>query len=183
MAEESGLSELEGFVTEETPKQPSQGGIKKWLIYGGIGLIAAIAAGSLVYFILFPKYQEWQTNKLLEEQNIGSTQEEEEVEREEIGQTYTISDLTINPKNSMGRRYAVFEVVLEVKDAGTVEQLKRYHPIIMDRFISYLRQKTMLELADDNYITKIKKDLMGIVNKILGEELVYDLYFTRFVLE
>lgn len=148
---------------------------KKWPLIAGIITVQVIAAILLVVFFLFPRYQQWT--------GAGEIEEPVKEAKKELGYIYTISDLTINPKNSMGRRFAVFEIALEVKDNKSIEELKKYHPILMDRCISYFRTKTVAELSAQIQMNVIKDDLKMIVNQLIGYDAVSDLYFTRFVLE
>ncbi len=165
--------------TEQVENQPApadeQTKKKKWPLIAGIIVVQVIAAVLLVVFFLFPRYQQWA--------EAGEIEEPVKEEKKELGFIYTISDLTVNPKNSMGRRFAVFEVALEVKDNKSIEALKKYHPILMDRCISYFRTKTVAELSAQIQMDVIKDDLKLIVNQVLGYDAVNDLYFTRFVLE
>ncbi|MCD4691642.1 MAG: flagellar basal body-associated FliL family protein [Calditrichales bacterium] len=160
---------------QESSEEVYPGKKKNWGLIIGVVLAQLIAVGFIVKFLVFPS--EGESSESVEE-------EAEQVEETKgIGLIYKISDLTINPKNSMGKRFAVFEVALEVEDAAAVEELKKYNPIIVDRFIGYFRTKTVLELSSQESLVSIKKDLKEIVNDVMQEEVVNNLYFTRYVLE
>lgn len=167
------------MADEEIMPQPElkENKSKKLMIYGGIGLAQVIVAFVLVYFIIYPKYLEWT-------QGGGSTQEEiEKKERKPLGLLYTISSLTINPRDSRGNRFAVFEVVLELEDEETKVLVTQYEPVIVDRMLAFLRTKSVDELSFLNLTTDIKTELMHITNEILVDKKVINIYFTRFVLE
>jgi len=156
---------------QEAPKK------KKGLLIGIIILVQLIVAAVLVIFIIYPKF-------------AGNGEEAEEKPKEkteeaghQLGPTYTISDLTVNPKGSMGRRFAVFEVVLEMNDAAYIEKITQIKPVIVDRFLSYLREKTVAEFSSSEQMKIIRNDLKNIVNSVLNEDAVKNLYFTRYVLE
>lgn len=100
-----------------------------------------------------------------------------------IGEVFIISGLTINPIDSKGRRFAVFEIALECHDKKIVNLLKRYEPRIKDEFIALLRSKTVAELSLSSAMESTKKQLHKIVNEILGEWKIDNIYFTEFVLQ
>jgi len=161
-------------AVEEKPK----GG--KTMIIIGAGVVMIVVAVVLVVFVLFPKYQEMTGQ--------ASSEPEEVVVEEkpmELGQIFKIENITINPKGSMGRRFAVFEVALEYDDAdpGFGDQIFKLQPVITDKFISYLRTKTVMELSRDTEIDTIRLHLKNIVNDLFKKEAISNLYFTRFVLE
>lgn len=149
----------------------------KLIFLGSVVILPLIAAIILVVFVIFPKYQSQA------QESPNPKQKTESKKKKEIGQIYTISDLTVNPRNSLGRRYAVFEIALEVPNQKAIDKLKRYHPIIMDRFLEYLRNRSVQELSGEMSVDQLKQEMIGLVNEILNEDLVMDLYFTRFVLE
>lgn len=142
----------------------------------GMVLLQIIAAAAIAYFVILPKFEEV-TNP------AGGEQVAEKPEPYELGYIYTISDLTVNPKGSMGHRFAVFEIALEVKEQPVLKELEKYHPIIVDKFLSYFRTKSVEELTTPVHIRAIKEDLKLMVNEILAKKAVINLYFTRYVLE
>lgn len=174
MADEQ-IKENEGQAAEVEPKP--KGGKTMMIIGAGVAMI--VVAVVLVVFILFPKYQELTGQ---------DTAEQEEVIKEEpktLGQVFKIENITINPKGSMGRRFAVFEVALEYQDSDPEfgNTLFSLQPVIMDRFISYLRTKTVMELSKESQIDTIRYHMRDIVNDLVKKEAITHLYFTRFVLE
>lgn len=165
-----------GESTEEEVK-PSGG--KKGMLILIAGVVMLVVAIALVVFVIFPKYQE------LTGQADPMEEVEEKVSEEpvEIGKILKIENITINPKGSMGRRFAVFEIALEYHDSELEPTLKTYMPIILDRYQTYLRSKTVLELSTTDYIDTIRSDLKAIVNDLLKSDKISNLYFTRFVLQ
>jgi flagellar basal body-associated protein FliL len=162
---------------ENNGQEPEAPKKKKGLLIVIIVLAQLVVAAALVIFIIYPKYA-----------GNGSEQEEAPAEKTEeagaqLGPTYTISDLTVNPKGSMGRRFAVFEVVLEMNDAAYIEKVKQIKPVIVDKFLSYLREKTVADFSMSEQMKIIRNDLRKIVNAVLDEDAVKNLYFTRYVLE
>ncbi len=138
-----------------------------------IGLPLLIIGGAAMFFLM----------PML----AGEESKEEATEIEEtlrpLEKTLTITGLTVNPRNSMGKRFAVFELVLAVENDEVMEVLKKREPILKDRFIEYFRAKTVEELAMDSLMQNRKDDIIAMTNKVAGKKAVYDVFFTRFILQ
>ncbi|MCD6374677.1 MAG: flagellar basal body-associated FliL family protein [Caldisericaceae bacterium] len=157
-------------------KAPEAKNPTKWGLIISLFFVQILLAVVLVYFLILPRFSPASSN--------NSTKEEiAKTESKEPGILVTIDNLTINPKGSYGRRYAVFEVALEVPDEDAKKEIEKFKPKIVDSYILYLRSKTIEELTVKLDIELMKKEMIDQVNKILGKPLVQNLYFTRFVLE
>ncbi|HHE54501.1 MAG TPA: flagellar basal body-associated FliL family protein [Caldithrix abyssi] len=157
-------------------KAPEAKNPTKWGLIISLFFVQILLAVVLVYFLILPRLSPASSN--------NSTKEEiAKTESKEPGILVTIDNLTINPKGSYGRRYAVFEVALEVPDEDAKKEIEKFKPKIVDSYILYLRSKTIEELTVKLDIELMKKEMIDQVNKILGKPLVQNLYFTRFVLE
>ncbi len=163
-------------IKEATGKEKSGG--KKSMILLIIGVVMIVLAAVLVIFVIFPKYQQM---------NGGAAEEEVAEEVPEgpvpIGKILKIENITINPKGSQGRRFAVFEMALEYSNPELEPTLKTYMPIILDRYQTYLRTKTVRDLTSVSEIDSIRSDLKEIVVDMLKTDEITNLYFTRFVLQ
>ncbi len=168
-------------VTPEADSQEKQEEKKpnktKWSVVISLIAVQLIAAVLLVYFVIVPRV--WPNNK----KSDGKAQVAKKKEKQGIGVIYTISDLTVNPKDSYGRRFAVFEIALELPNKDAKAEIEKFKPVIVDNILEYLRSKTVAELTVELDIEQMKSDLKNRVNNILGHNLVRNLYFTRFVLE
>lgn len=167
----------ENLENNEQNEGNKAGGKKTGLIII-ILVVVLLLAAALVFFILYPKYQ----------QLTGTKDETEQVQKEEekaagIGLIYKISGLTVNPKNSMGRRFAVFDLALEYSDPQVNDRLNKFQPIILDRLLIYLRSKTIAEYSAPETIDKMRSEMKKIINEVLQQDIISNLYFTRFVLE
>ncbi len=145
-----------------------------------IGVVLLLVSIALVMFVIFPKYQEM----------TGAAQEQAAETKEAtddkpaIGLIYKISNITVNPKGSLGRRFAVFEVALEYQEPELDKEITTLEPIIIDHFIQFLRTKTVMQLTQEEEMEKIRAEMKRIVNKILKKEnAITNIFFTRYVLE
>ncbi len=161
---------------KEEVKEKSGG--KKSMLLLIVGVVMIVLAAVLVIFVIFPKYQQM---------NGGAVEEEVAEEVPEgptpIGKILKIENITINPKGSQGRRFAVFEMALEYSNPELEPTLKTYMPMILDRYQTYLRTKTVRDLTSVSEIDSIRSDLKQIVADMLKTDEITNLYFTRFVLQ
>lgn len=158
-------------------KAPEAKNPTKWGLIIALFFVQILVAVALVYFLILPRLSPASNNNSAEEEKVAKT------ESKEPGILVTIDNLTINPKGSYGRRYAVFEVALEVPDEEAKAEIEKFKPKIVDAYLLYLRSKTIEELTVKLDIDLMKQEMIDQVNKILGKPLVQNLYFTRFVLE
>ncbi len=152
---------------------------KKKLTYIIVFVVQIILAFVLIKFVVFP----WYYNDSTEEEVEEVQEETEDSEPKDIGHIYKISNLTVNPSGSRGRRFAVFEMAISVQTVEFVEELKKYDAVIKDNFIQYLRSKTVEDLSADTIAVTLKADLLDIAGDIVGHEELNDIYFTRFILQ
>ncbi len=174
------MAEEKEDVTQETPEEQPEKKSKKGLYAALIGAQLVIAA-VLAWYFIFPEYQQLAEAKALTEGT--EAQEAEEHEPRELGQIYSIQNITVNPKGSGGTRFAVFELALEVMEEGDLESIQKYEMVLMDNYINYFRSRTVNELTDETFTDSMKEDLKVLANDILGRDAVSRVYFTRFVLE
>lgn len=155
----------------------------KVMLISIIVAVQIVAAILLIIFVILPQFVDDPVSG--EEGSISDMVEEAEDEGEEreLGEIYEISDLTVNPKGSMGRRFAVFELALEINSADDVPTLQKFHPLIKDGYINHLRTKTVLEYSNEQKIEEIKRELKDLANSVLGRKVVRNVFFTRYVLQ
>ncbi len=174
------------MAEEEVQDSPKPKG-KKGLLITVILLLQVVIAVALVYFIIMPKFMDNKKSEVTEEEKQEEKAEKEKPEtgqqKKELGAIHKITSLTVNPKDSNGRHYAVLDIGMELMTADQLEELKKYEPIIIDRFISYLRNKTMAELATENTQASMKMDMMRMVNSLMADSMVTNIYFTKYILE
>ncbi len=162
----------------EEEKVPEAKNPTKWGLIIGLFFAQVVVAVILVYFLILPRLAPSSKGQGDEAKN-----EKVEVKSKEPGVLVDIKNLTINPKGSYGRRYAVFEVALEVPDEEAKAELEKFKPKIIDAFLLYLRSKSVEDLTVNLDIELMKHEMVTKANEILGQPLVQNLYFTRFVLE
>ena len=163
---------------DQDQEETQAAGSKKSMLIVIILVVSLITALSLVYFVLYPKYQEMTGG-------ADSTLVEEEPEKKEIvvGKLFKIEGLTVNPKNSMGRRFVVLDIVLEYQNEEDELKLNEFRPLIFDALLKYFRSKTVEHYSAQDAMEIMRVEIIVLVNEILPEEIITNLYFTRYMLE
>lgn len=152
---------------------------KKKMLYIIIFVIQIIVGLALVKFLIIPWYNGKDEEVLGEEfQDV-----QPEIEQKEIGTIYRLPALTVNPKGSRGRRFAVIEIAFSVPEEVIVEDVKKYEPVLIDNLINYFRSKTVADLSIDTVMTLLKDDVMEITSNVVGGDKIQDIYFTNFILQ
>jgi len=179
MADE--VEEKEEVVEE--PEQEQGKKSSKAVLYISIIAVQLLIAGFLIWKFVMPEYNELTDLNEAVSEEVDEQTDEDDDEPKELGVMYKIENLTVNPKGTRGMRYAVFEFSLEVPGEDEITVLEKYKTVLIDNYIAYFRNRTMADLANDELLDSLKLDLSNIANNVLGDELVNNVYFTRFVLE
>jgi len=150
-----------------------------------VAIIAAqlLVAVFLVWKFVLPEYQQLNDATEVVTEQVENVAEEEDAEPLELGVMYQVESLTVNPRGTRGMRFAIFEFSLEVPGEDEIQILEKYKMVLVDNYISYFRNQTMNTLADDTKIDSLKLNLANIANEVVGQKIVHNVYFTRFVLE
>lgn len=116
-------------------KAPEAKNPTKWGLIISLFFVQILLAVVLVYFLILPRLSPASSN--------NSTKEEiAKTESKEPGILVTIDNLTINPKGSYGRRYAVFEVALEVPDEDAKRKSKSLNlKLLILIFCTYVQKQ------------------------------------------
>lgn len=149
------------------------------MMYMVIFAIQVIVGFALVYFFIVPWYSG-------NEEEVPEDYYEEvqtEIEPKKMGTIYKLPALTVNPKGSRGRRFAVIEIAFSIPEEIVVEEVKKYEPVLIDNFINYFRSKTVEELSVDTIMTVLKDDVLEITSNVVGADKIQEIYFTNFILQ
>ncbi|MCB0281051.1 MAG: flagellar basal body-associated FliL family protein [Calditrichae bacterium] len=178
------MAEEEKIEEQEQQEEVFDDKKKKKVLYLVVILAQLIIAGFLIWYFVWPEYEEFQgLDESITEVKGESVDEDEESEPKELGVMYQIENLTVNPKGTRGMRFAVFEFSLEVPSEETKQELDKYKTVLIDNYIKYFRSRSIVELSKDSMTDSLKIDIARITDEILGEKVVQNVYFTRFVLE
>lgn len=170
MADEEVKKGQETEEPSDDQKAEKKGGLLKFIL---IPLILLIQAG-IAYYVVF--------NVLLKDPN---QLEEPKAQKEnlDVGQFFEINDLVVNPAESGGRRYLVLEVALETTNQKLLEEVKSKEIWVRDAIITLLTKKTAEELIELTVRTKLKKEILDVLNARMAEGEFDRLYFKKYLLQ
>ena len=99
------------------------------------------------------------------------------------GLYYSIENLIINPAESRGERYLLISITFEMDNSTALSQIENKNAQIVDRINTLLSQRTVSQVKSINDRIEIKKEIIMIINELLNQKAVRNLYFTKFVMQ
>jgi len=102
----------------------------------------------------------------------------------EVGTIVELDELVVNPAESMGRRFAVVKIALELTDAKVQKDIDKQLPLINDELIKILASKSVEYLSNIAARDSLREEIrLAINNRLPGREGVNKIFFTGFVLQ
>jgi flagellar basal body-associated protein FliL len=145
----------------------------KILVITLVVIVSSLGAFSITKFILLPKYRAHRAPRQVDANRKMAP----------IGFVHVIKDLTVNTRESKGRRFVVAEYAIEAKEKSVINEVKSREPQLRDEFIKYLRNRTVDQILDAGFQEDSKSDLMTIVNKRLNSGKIDSLYYTKLIVQ
>ncbi len=151
--------------------------------------MAAIAAlGTLVY-----------TKVLFKRPPITEPQERARIAKEELSiendadaGTVEVKDVNVNiastPYEEGGKKkekthFATLSFVLSIRDTDKQSLFDEVRPVFMDKLIQHLGKKTYPSLTSVQGRYLLRSEIVALANKLAGETIFKDVYFTQFIVE
>lgn len=95
-----------------------------------------------------------------------------------------LPSLTANLQDGDYRRYVRLTIVLEYTDAKVGEEIAKSPYRYNDIIIGVLRDKSVVDIATEEKIELLRKELIGKINEALGEVgNIENLYFKEFLIQ
>lgn len=163
--------------TEKKVEKKPKNNKKVALIILIVAVVMSIGAIVLTKLILWPWYQERQTE--------GKKEKVEEIatKKRGIGMIYEMDAITVNTYQSSGRRFANIKVSLETHSKEVMEELEKRDPQIMSIMINYYRSKTVLELTQPTFTDSSAAILIDKINEILTSGKVTNLFYQDLLIQ
>lgn len=167
--EDEVLDEKEQATNDEPAKNISS----KVASLGKYFLIIALIAGQGVgaYFIMDRFYP-----KVYAKMN-------EEPPAEQVFGMYDLGTIVVNPANTNGKRILMVEISLELNKEGLYPIIEGIEPKIKQQINDYLSALSTQQLINVYDRDVIRANLNDLVNSVVGENSVRDLYFVRYVMQ
>ncbi|MCA9754490.1 MAG: flagellar basal body-associated FliL family protein [Candidatus Eisenbacteria bacterium] len=196
---------------EPAKKGPLPPMVVKIAILAGILVVVAAAAVFVVVEVVAPKLGGGDTAEVVEGEEgaagehgeaaseHGEKKEEKKEKKEEKGGgghggggeegggghegIVDLGDLVVNPAGTGGRRYLKVQVQVELEDPDESGLVESKTPKLRDRIIRELTSRTLSELTDPVAKDEMKETIIDEMNRILGGDIVDDMYFTEYVIQ
>jgi flagellar FliL protein len=97
--------------------------------------------------------------------------------------TFQLDSFLVNLKDDRAIHYLKTTVVLSYMEDDAKVQIEQRVSQIRDAVIQYLRGLSRNEIAQANSLEVYRLDLLTQINQIFDDEIVYNLYFTDFLIQ
>ena len=132
-------------------------------------LMALISFGTMYFFM----------NYFLE---TPASEDTQVTNRQEIGPTYDLGDFVVNLSGTRGYQIIQADIVVEISNEDTREELDRREPQIRDAVIRILRRQSTEDLEEPG-TDQIKEEIINKVNNMLSDGQLTNVWFTRMVIQ
>lgn len=99
------------------------------------------------------------------------------------GVIYEFNDIVINPSASDGLRFLVISIGVQLNNTSSLVSVIRNEIIIKDAINSLLSQKSIEELQKVEARMNIKQEIGIVINNVLRDEAVRNVFFTKYVMQ
>ncbi len=100
-----------------------------------------------------------------------------------IGPIYDMDDFTVNLLNENGKRYLRTKLNLELDSEDLLSEVERKVPVIRDYVIQVLSSKRVEEITTRDGKERVKDELVKVLNTLLIDGQVKNVYFITFVIQ
>jgi len=103
---------------------------------------------------------------------------------EAMGPIMQMEDIVVNPAGSLGRRFLVVKVALELMSEQIQDDVEQQMPLINDGLINLLASKNIEYLSNVAVRDSLREEMrLAINDRLPGGEGISRLYFTGFILQ
>jgi flagellar basal body-associated protein FliL len=96
---------------------------------------------------------------------------------------YDLGSIVVNPANTNGKRILMVEISFELNKEGLYPILEGLEPKIKQQINDYLSAMNTQQLINVYDRDVIRANLKDLVNSVVGENSVRDLFFVRYVMQ
>jgi flagellar FliL protein len=155
---------------------------KKALVMGAGALVIVVGSYFLVSGILRPNL-----NKLAVEREAEASHKEladkAAPSEHEVGHTYAIENVLVNPNEPGARRFLRVGLAFEADSEAALEELQAREMQIRDLVITLYSSRTLAELTDPILKQHARKQLVKQVNEKLTTGKLMNIYYTDYVIQ
>jgi flagellar FliL protein len=169
MAAKSKKPESEGEGDAAKPPTAGKVSLLRITIVGVLGLALLVGVGSGVYYYFF----------------AGKQEEKIAAPAAKPPAFFDLPEVLVNLANTGGDRtqYLKVKVVLELSDAGLVQQIQPVLPRVMDTFQVFLREMRATDLEGSAGVFRLREELTRRVNVAIAPSRINAVLFKEIVVQ
>ncbi len=96
---------------------------------------------------------------------------------------YTLEDIIINPADTDGKRLLLVSIGFDVPKVEIENDLKTRDAMIKDVVISTLSSKSIDQLDNSAYRDTLKMEISSKLKKMIPEDTINNIYFSKYILQ
>ncbi len=169
---------------EEIKEKPKSSG-KMMLVIIAILILLILIGGGLAAFLLLSGGDEEvssapQQQQVAVQKKKGSSRSQSLLT---IGPVYPMDQFVVNLLSESGSRFLKVSLQIELGNEEMVAEMDKKKPAIRDIVIRTLSSKTFEEIGTSKGKERLKDELVEIINEILADGQVKNIFFTDFVIQ
>jgi flagellar protein FliL len=176
---------------KKSPKKKKKSGSRLLIILIVI-LILVVIAGAVTAIFLFNGYSQAQNTELQNQSpQVAVSPETKKLDSEfggdtplkQIGMLYPLEPFTVNLSSSSGEHYVKLALSLELSNPNLALELHDKKAVLRDRIIRLLSSKTYESLSTIQGKNKLSREITDLLNTMLNDGTIEDVFFTEFVMQ
>lgn len=157
--------------------------ITKAIIVAIMAVIIIILAAGISFYVATKAVK---TNATKSEGEGAEHGEEGKKVKVEVGPMIPLGEQTINLSDP-DARYLMFDLTVEIektKDAEkNIAEIEEKKVIILDRVLSIVKNKTVLDINTDKDFVKLKREIIAGINPFLEKAKIKNIYFGKWLIQ
>jgi flagellar FliL protein len=178
---------------EQEAAAPSSAGMKKMILFGGLGVGLLVVGVALALFVLAPMMSGSSDSATSEPSQSSADHSEPKKEdkasdRKVQGQAreaviYSIKDIVVNPAGTGGSRFLSVSFGFELPYRGLEQDMESREAAVRDALITIMSSKSVAQLTDTKQKEITRYQIKKRVEQILSVDDIGNVYYTDFVLQ
>ncbi|MFA6596759.1 MAG: flagellar basal body-associated FliL family protein [Ignavibacteriaceae bacterium] len=187
MAKEEKLEEIleETLAPEIKEKAKAKGLNRKVFIIGmPLFIVQLIVVYFVIGYVITNKSQNHPgSDSTKTKQSAVSKAETKEDESQNANFIYSIDDIVVNPAETDGKRLLLLSLGITVKSEEDKTQITSKEILVKDAIISTISSKNLYQLNSAGYKDSLKTELTSKIKKMFPKVHLYQVYFSKFILQ
>ena len=113
----------------------------------------------------------------------GCNKDKDEKIEKDFSTTYPLNRFVVNLKDPKVKRYLKAKLALEITKEDYKTELAARLPQLRDTILLHMSSKQVGDVETVKGKTKLKKELVAKINRVLKNSEIRNLYFTQFVIQ